>query len=428
MALRVLLADENVTIKKVIQLSLQDYAVSVKSVNLGIDVLEVARSFQPDIVLADVLLQKKNGYDVCSDFKKDSKLSKIPFALMWSSFMELDRQRFSDCQADAELEKPFDKAAIRNLVQQLVKKTSEQSLSNHLNMIDPPPMEVHKPSHDSISVGAPEDLEETKSELTTIDKVNITEAQNKQNEPPAVINMPAPNHASQAHENTGEIPPPPSSSEEESWNMDSFDEIEDFVQAPLGALNDTPALHETPSEEIATPIAPNIPPPTIPPPTPAPSTSSPVEEPQIPTQAPQSSQKPTGHSQSQPSAETAESINPEGLAEFRLGFSIEDSETMNVSDELRQQFNFDNYDEDVPTSVFLKEDDTETTEIESELSRTSIEVDDTQPVRQYTEAELETILSAQSKELIESVVWKIVPDLAERIIREELEKIMKGKV
>ena len=64
MALRVLLADESNTIKKVMELSLQDFAVEVKAVNMGVDVLEVARNFKADIIFADVLLPKVSGYEV----------------------------------------------------------------------------------------------------------------------------------------------------------------------------------------------------------------------------------------------------------------------------------------------------------------------------------------------------------------------------
>ena len=59
MALRVLLADESSTIKKVFQLALQDFAVEVRPVNIGVDVAMVAKNFKPDIIFADVMLQKK---------------------------------------------------------------------------------------------------------------------------------------------------------------------------------------------------------------------------------------------------------------------------------------------------------------------------------------------------------------------------------
>src|SRR5690606_20789003 len=117
MALRVLLADESTTIKKVMQLALQDFAVEVKAVHVGIDVVEVARSFKPDVIFADILLQKKNGYEVSADLKRDEGLKSIPVVLMWSSFMDLDENLAQQSGADGRLEKPFD---VENLRQQIL--------------------------------------------------------------------------------------------------------------------------------------------------------------------------------------------------------------------------------------------------------------------------------------------------------------------
>ncbi|MCB0355372.1 MAG: response regulator [Bdellovibrionales bacterium] len=133
MALRVLLADESPTIKKVFQLSLQDYAVEVKSVNVGGDVLEVANSFKPDIVFADVLLQQMSGYQVSSEIKVDQELKDTPVVLMWSGFMDIDEDKFQASHADAKLEKPFEVENLRSLVQQLVPKVQSQSLANYLD-------------------------------------------------------------------------------------------------------------------------------------------------------------------------------------------------------------------------------------------------------------------------------------------------------
>ena len=132
MALRVLLADESVTIKKVIQLALQDFAVEVKAVPVGLDVLEVSKSFQPDLVFADILLQKRSGYEVCADLKKDPTTAAIPVVLMWSSFMELDQRQVDACGADGRLEQPFDVEALRKLVLELVPRTRSQRLAHFL--------------------------------------------------------------------------------------------------------------------------------------------------------------------------------------------------------------------------------------------------------------------------------------------------------
>jgi CheY-like chemotaxis protein len=146
MALRVLLADESSTIKKVFQLALQDFAVEVRPVNVGVDVAPVARSFNPDIIFADVLLQKRSGYDVAAEIKQDEALKQIPVVLMWSGFMELDEDKFQACMANAQLEKPFDVAALRKLVNELVPRTKEQRLSQFLNFPKMPDIEASKPA------------------------------------------------------------------------------------------------------------------------------------------------------------------------------------------------------------------------------------------------------------------------------------------
>lgn len=141
MALRVLLADESSTIKKAIQMALSDLGVEVKSVPSGLDVLSVSRTFKPDLILADILLTKKNGYEVCSEIKTDSELNETPVILMWSSFMQLDQSQYVKVKADASLEKPFDSEMLRNLVEKFVPKTSHFPLKGFLNHPELPDFE-----------------------------------------------------------------------------------------------------------------------------------------------------------------------------------------------------------------------------------------------------------------------------------------------
>ncbi len=132
MALRVLLADESSTIKKVMQLALQDFGVEVRAVPIGLDVLAVALSFKPEIIFVDVLLPKKSGYDVAKELKNNPQTEKIPLVLMWSGFMELDQGRTNEARADRKLEKPFDAPLLRKLVEELVPKTQTNPLNNFL--------------------------------------------------------------------------------------------------------------------------------------------------------------------------------------------------------------------------------------------------------------------------------------------------------
>lgn len=155
MALRVLLADESATIKKVFQLALQDFAVEVRPVNVGVDVVPVAQNFKPDIVFADVLLQKRSGYEVSAELKHNLDLKDIPVVLMWSGFMELDEDKFQASQANAQLEKPFDVAALRKLVADLVPRTQNQKLSEFLTFPKMPDFDEPKPAPQPVAAAAP---------------------------------------------------------------------------------------------------------------------------------------------------------------------------------------------------------------------------------------------------------------------------------
>jgi two-component system cell cycle response regulator len=145
MALRVLLADESSTIKRVMQLALQDFGVEVKSVPVGLDVLAVTKTFKPDIIFADVLLAKRNGYDVCQELKSDPETRNTPVVLMWSGFMEVDEARISQSGPDGRLEKPFDSETLRSLVQQMVPKTQSNPVSSFLQFPKMPEFSDERP-------------------------------------------------------------------------------------------------------------------------------------------------------------------------------------------------------------------------------------------------------------------------------------------
>lgn len=141
MALRVLLADESSTIKKVMQLALQDFGVEVRSVPVGLDVLAITKEFKPDIIFVDVLLSKRSGYEVCQDLKNDPITNHLPIILMWSSFMDVDAAKFNSSGANDRLEKPFDAEALRRLVTEFVVKTKSNDLSPFLQFPDMPEMQ-----------------------------------------------------------------------------------------------------------------------------------------------------------------------------------------------------------------------------------------------------------------------------------------------
>jgi CheY-like chemotaxis protein len=311
MALRVLLADESSTIKKVFQLALQDYAVDVCAVSLGLDVLPVARQFKPDIVFCDVLLQKKSGYEVCAELKNDAQFKTVPVVLMWSSFMELDEDKLQAARSDGHLEKPFDVKDLRKIINDLVPRTRGQKLGGFLTFPKMPEIDAG-----GGMVAAPE---------------------------------PSPGN----------------------WNMENFDPIPAANQADPDALEGF--------EEVPLPPPPKM------------DQLGPAEDAELEKEATQWSAKPLGR------------------------FQVDDRS----QDEINVQLNED---------VAEISPDPEL-EIERPAARAAktMPQPQTAPQIQLSQAELQKLVHDQARAIIESIAWKVVPDLATQIIERELKRLLSEK-
>jgi CheY-like chemotaxis protein len=111
---KLLLADDSITIQKVVDLTFADEGVSVVSVNNGREAIEQLEEFAPDVVLADVFMPQMNGYELCEYIKQNEKLKHIPVMLLVGSFEPFDEAEARRVGADDTLTKPFQ--SIRRLI------------------------------------------------------------------------------------------------------------------------------------------------------------------------------------------------------------------------------------------------------------------------------------------------------------------------
>jgi CheY-like chemotaxis protein len=105
---KLLLADDSVTIQKVIELILAEESFEIKAVNNGEEALSVAHSVKPDIILADVEMPKVNGYQLCEKIKQNPSTSHIPVILLTGAFEPLDEELAKHVRADDFIVKPFE--------------------------------------------------------------------------------------------------------------------------------------------------------------------------------------------------------------------------------------------------------------------------------------------------------------------------------
>jgi len=117
-----LLADDSVTMQKVVAITFacEDFKITV--VDNGEDALARARELKPDIVLADVVMPKQTGYDVCAALKADPALRHVPVLLLAGRSEKFDEAKARAAQADGHIEKPFESGALINKVKELVER------------------------------------------------------------------------------------------------------------------------------------------------------------------------------------------------------------------------------------------------------------------------------------------------------------------
>ncbi len=108
MAQRLLLADDSITIQKVVELVLAEEDFEIKSVSNGEDALNTLGSFNPDIVLADIEMPKMNGYQLCEKIKQNPATASVPVILLAGAFEPIDEELAQQVGADDSVIKPFE--------------------------------------------------------------------------------------------------------------------------------------------------------------------------------------------------------------------------------------------------------------------------------------------------------------------------------
>jgi CheY-like chemotaxis protein len=127
MGKKILLADDSITIQKVIELTFSDEDFEVVTVGNGRLAVEKVQDVRPDLVLCDIIMPEKDGYEVCDFIKKTPSLAHIPVLLLTGAFEPFDQDRANRVGCDGFLAKPFEPqtliARVKDLLNQAATRT-----------------------------------------------------------------------------------------------------------------------------------------------------------------------------------------------------------------------------------------------------------------------------------------------------------------
>lgn len=114
MSYKILLADDSLTVQKIISLTFKDEDIDVETVNNGDQAINRLHYMRPALVMADVSIPGKNGYEICEYVKSHPDLRSTPVILLVHAFEPFDEERARRVGADQFLKKPFQ--PIRSLI------------------------------------------------------------------------------------------------------------------------------------------------------------------------------------------------------------------------------------------------------------------------------------------------------------------------
>ncbi|MCG6948899.1 MAG: response regulator [Acidobacteria bacterium] len=119
MSRTILLADDSLTIQKVVELTFADTEYEVVAVSSGDELLQRLPDAKPDLVICDVIMPGRDGYQVCQEIKSSSDFLHLPVILLTGTFEPFDRDRAIAVGCSEIITKPFEAKKLVDAVERL---------------------------------------------------------------------------------------------------------------------------------------------------------------------------------------------------------------------------------------------------------------------------------------------------------------------
>lgn len=138
MSIKILLADDSITIQKVIGIIFGGGDYSLTVVDNGKAALDKALEIVPDILLIDALMPGMSGYEVCERIRATPSLAAKPILFLTGSFEPFDETKAKNCGADDFIAKPFESQQIITKVTELCERAALRA-SDMAKVVEPEP-------------------------------------------------------------------------------------------------------------------------------------------------------------------------------------------------------------------------------------------------------------------------------------------------
>jgi len=145
MATKILVVDDDLNICEVLKLYLENDGYEVKTANDGAEALESFKIFEPELVLLDIMMPKKDGWQVCREIREQSSK---PIIMLSAKGEVFDKVLGLELGADDFIVKPFDMKEVAARVKAVLRRYNTRDHFNTEEVIKFDNLEISKQKYE----------------------------------------------------------------------------------------------------------------------------------------------------------------------------------------------------------------------------------------------------------------------------------------
>ena len=159
--MKILLVDDEISIERLVSSMLLDAGYEFAYADNGFDALAIAEQEKPDLIIMDVMMPKMDGWEVCREIRKNSK---VPIIMLTARSDERDELLGFDLGVDEYISKPFSPKILVARVEAILRRTGQ---NNPEDVISAGGIVIDKAAHLATVDGKPMELSFKEFELLT---------------------------------------------------------------------------------------------------------------------------------------------------------------------------------------------------------------------------------------------------------------------
>jgi two-component system, OmpR family, alkaline phosphatase synthesis response regulator PhoP len=162
---KILIVDDEEHIQELIKFNLEKNGYKTIIAGNGVDALKLAKGENPQLVLLDLMLPLKDGYDVCKEIRKDNSISSMPIIMLSARGEELDKILGLELGADDYIIKPFSVRELLARIKAILRRTTIQPIDKYYKIGN---IEIDFEKHEVVKSGNVIDLTLKEFELLEV--------------------------------------------------------------------------------------------------------------------------------------------------------------------------------------------------------------------------------------------------------------------